>query len=104
MKTRCKPGDLAIVEFAVHPWNVGRIVRVLQECDRDGAIRYAPDITVWLVQCSIPMKWTVGRKLFAGRVGPVPDANLKPIRGGPVDDGEWHEFTKRSAIYLGLVA
>jgi len=104
MKTRCKPGDLAVVEFANHPWNIGRIVRVLQECDRNGAIRFSPDITVWIVQCSIPMKWTVGSKLFAGRIGPVPDANLKPIRGDTADDFELHEFTKRSAQNLGLVA
>lgn len=79
---RCRPGDLAIVVSAIHKKNLGLVVTVI-ETDRGKAHVVYPLSTgpVWTCECSIPMFWRLGKKTFRRRRGPVPDSQLKPIRG-----------------------
>jgi hypothetical protein len=84
MNPRCKPGDLAVVVDACYRTNLGRIVRVVAPHDGKGDLVFSRAGIVWLVQSPQPMTWTVGRKRYRRKRGPVPDACLKPIRGNPV--------------------
>jgi len=92
---RCKPGDLAIVISAHNRANLGRIVQVLRLHDGRGSLAY-PHVagTVWLVRDAggCRMIWRSNNKDRSWRrlQGPVPDAQLQPIRGekpSPVKGG-----------------
>lgn len=83
MGAQCKAGDLAIVVHAFHRGNLGRIVEVVGLHDGTGDLVFREGGVVWLVKCAQPMTWTVGKKRFRRKYGPVPDAVLKPIRGVP---------------------
>lgn len=83
MDAQCKAGDLAIVVHAFHRGNLGRIVEVVGPHDGTGDLVFREGGVVWLVKCAQPMTWTVGKKRFRRKYGPVPDAVLKPIRGLP---------------------
>jgi hypothetical protein len=79
----CRPGDLAVVISARFPTNLGRIVKVIRPDDSKGDIRYAQNLRPWLVESAQPMTWHVGKQRLRRKRGPVPDAQLKPIRGYP---------------------
>lgn len=77
---KCRPGDLAVVIAAMNKSNIGLIVRVLRLHDNSGDLAYHID-EVWLAECSTRMTWTIGKKRFLRKAGPIPDAQLQPIRG-----------------------
>jgi len=79
--TRCKKGDLAIVVSAFNKVNVGRIVRVIELHDGKGPLAMKNEGPVWLVSCSLQLKWTSRIKVYRRKIGPVPDCRLQPIRG-----------------------
>ena len=81
---RCKPGDLAIVIKANYPSNLGRIVRVVALSQGEGDLVYPKEQVTWLVTCQHPMTWYMKSKRYQRKKGPVPDAQLQPIRGLPL--------------------
>jgi hypothetical protein len=81
---RCKPGDLAIVIKANYPSNLGRIVRVVALSQGEGDLVYPKEQVTWLVTCQQPMTWYMKSKRYQRKKGPVPDAQLQPIRGVPI--------------------
>lgn len=88
-KTRCRPGDLAVVISANNPSNLGRIVKVLALDDRSGDLKFSRELLVWIVQSEQPMVWDVNKRIVRRKRGPVPDAQLQPIRGDrPAIDNE----------------
>lgn len=97
MNSRCKAGDLAVVVDAYYRSNLGRIVRVIAPHDGKGDLVFSSAGIVWLVQSPQAMTWTVGRKRFRRKRGPVPDTCLKPIRGKPVTQRRtYSERTKKN--------
>jgi hypothetical protein len=97
---RCKPGDLAVVIYADIPSNVGKIVRVVKASQRDGVLSFPNSKPSWLVQSAHTMTWYIGKKRYRRKTGPVPDAQLQPIRGltqgRDIADGIWQ-------LHCGLV-
>ncbi len=81
MNLRCRPGDLAVVINARLPSNLGRIVRVVAQHDGTGVLAYPPTVATWLVTSPHSMNWVIDGKRFRRKKGPVPDAQLQPIRG-----------------------
>ena len=81
MKSRCKPGDLAVVIDAANAVNIGRIVKVLELHHGRGALAMVRSCPVWMVECPDAMLWTDGAKRYLLYCGPVPDSQLQPIRG-----------------------
>lgn len=84
MANRCKPGDLAVVVSAQHQCNLGRIVKIIEQHNRTGPLVYDQSLSVWLVECPAPLKWTYNRQVYKRKRGPVPDASLQPIREQPL--------------------
>lgn len=81
---RCKPGDLAVVIQATFKTNLGRIVRVIRPSCGEGDLTYPAHMNTWLVESVEPLTWYRGKKRFRRKSGPVPDAQLQPIKGiGP---------------------
>lgn len=78
---RCKAGDLAVVIHARNPVNIGRIVRVLQLDHGTGILTYPKDTPTWLTVSEHSMTWSVKDKRVRRKRGPIPDAQLQPIRG-----------------------
>ena len=78
---RCKPGDLAVVIQATFKTNLGRIVRVIRPSCGEGDLTYPAHMNTWLVESVEPLTWYRGKKRFRRKSGPVPDAQLQPIRG-----------------------
>jgi hypothetical protein len=88
-KARCRPGDLAVVINAHNPANVGRIVQVLGPDDGTSDLQFPKDVLVWIVQSEKTMVWDVDKRKVRRKRGPVPDAQLQPIRGyRPAQDNE----------------
>lgn len=83
-KLRCKPGDMAIVIDARYKCNLGAIVQVIELHNGVGDIRYLKKHNAWLAKSSKPLKWVVNGKCYRRKTGPVPDAQLQPIRGYPL--------------------
>ena len=83
-KLRCKPGDMAIVVDARYKCNLGAIVQVIELHNGVGDIRYFKKHNAWLAKSSKPLKWVVNGKCYRRKTGPVPDAQLQPIRGYPL--------------------
>ena len=81
---RCRPGDLAIVISAKYASNLGRIVRVIRRDNGNGALRYKESIPTWLVESPTLLTWYAYKKRYRRKRGPVPDAQLQPIRGEPL--------------------
>ena len=79
---RCKPGDLAVVIHATFKTNLGHIVRVIRPSCGEGDLTYPAHMNTWLVESAEPLTWYRGKKRFRRKSGPVPDAQLQPIRGG----------------------
>jgi len=90
---RCKPGDLAIVIDAKYKRNLGIIVKVIELDDRTGPVRFALDTPVWLVESQEAMTWVVNGTRYISNRGPIPDAQLQPIRGTSKE-----QDTQREAI------
>jgi hypothetical protein len=67
-----------VVISARFPINLGRIVKVIRPHDSSGDIRYAQSLKPWLVESAQPLTWYVGKKRFRRKLGPVPNAQLKP--------------------------
>ena len=90
---RCKPGDLAIVIKAKFSSNLGRLVRVVRQSQGEGDLVYPTSEPSWWVECSHPMTWYKDKKRYQRNRGPVPDAQLQPIRSLPpgrdIADGIW---------------
>jgi hypothetical protein len=82
-KVRCKLGDLAIVISAKNKRNLGIIVKIIDADDRKGALRYPLGTPTWLVESQKPLTWVVDGKRHSYHRGPVPDAQLQPIRATP---------------------
>ena len=80
---RCKPGDLAVVIDAKYTRNLGIIVKVIEIDDRTGPVRYALETPVWLAESQKAMTWVVNGTRYSSNRGPIPDAQLQPIRGAP---------------------
>jgi hypothetical protein len=81
--TYCKPGDLAVVVKAHNACNIGTIVHVIGlYTGQSGLCETAGDV-IWEAQASHPMTYDYGGVLTRRRIGPVPDSQLKPIRGAP---------------------
>lgn len=83
-KIRCKPGDLAVVIDARYKCNLGAVVQVIEMHNGFGDIRYFKKHNAWLAKSSKPLKWVVNGKCYRRKTGPVPDAQLQPIRGYPL--------------------
>ena len=83
-KLRCKPGDMAVVIDARYKCNLGAIVQVIELHNGVGDIRYLKKHNAWLAKSSKPLKWVVNGKCYRRKTGPVPDAQLQPIRGYPL--------------------
>lgn len=81
--TYCKPGDLAIVIEAYNPCNIGTIVHVIGLYSGKSRICAPEGDVIWLAQASQPMTYAAPSKLSRRRRGPVPDSQLRPIRGQP---------------------
>ncbi len=82
--TYCKPGDLAVIVKAHNACNIGTIVHVIglypdqtQVCAPEGDV-------IWQAKASHPMAYDVNGVLKKRRLGPVPDNQLRPIRGSPL--------------------
>ena len=80
---RCKPGDLAIVIKAKNKCNLGRIVRVIQLDQGSGPLLYPASTPTWLTESTHRMTWSVKGKWVQRKRGPIPDAQLQPVRGNP---------------------
>lgn len=85
---RCRPGDLAVVIQSFHRANLGRIVRIVALHDGRGDLVYRDAGPVWLVRAADPMTWTQTGRRYRRRQGPVPDSQLRPIRGQGDDAGD----------------
>jgi hypothetical protein len=96
---RCRPGDLAVVIRARNPVNIGRIVRVLQLDQGSGILTYPKDTPTWLTVSEHSMTWSVKDKRVRRKRGPIPDAQLQPIRGLPPG----HDMTESLSDFPGVV-
>ena len=81
--TYCKPGDLAIVVEAYNASNIGTIVHVIGLYSGKSRICAPEGDVIWLAQASQPMTYAEPSRLKRRRLGPVPDSQLRPIRGLP---------------------
>jgi hypothetical protein len=45
---------------------------------------FQPEQNAWLAKTSKVLKWTENGKVYRRKSGPVPDAQLQPIRGYPL--------------------
>ena len=79
---KCRVGDLAVVIDAYHRSNLGRIVHVIAPHDGTGDLPFRDAGPVWLVQADQPLTWSVAAKQVRRKIGPAPDRQLQPIRGG----------------------
>jgi hypothetical protein len=84
MEPRCRPGDLAVIVFAENEQNIGLVVHVLRRHSGRGRLALKDKGPLWSVTCAQPMTYTLGGKYIFRTRGPVPDAYMQPIRGGPV--------------------
>ena len=80
----CRPGDLAVVIDAATLTNLGRIVKVIGAHHGQDELRYAASRNAWLVECSHPLVWFIRERRVRRKSGPIPDAQLRPIRGYPL--------------------
>jgi hypothetical protein len=83
MQPRCKPGDLAIIIEAFKAGNIGTIVHVIGLYSGKIGICAPEGDVIWLARASQPMTYAEPSRLKRRRLGPVPDSQLRPIRGLP---------------------
>ena len=81
--TYCKPGDLAVVVKAHNACNIGTIVHVIGQYTGQSDICAQQGDAIWEGQASHSMTYDYSGVLKRKRIGPVPDNQLRPIRGAP---------------------
>ena len=81
--TYCKPGDLAVVVKAHNACNIGTIVNVIGLYTGHSGLCAPEGDVIWEAQASHPMTYDFSGVLKRRRIGPVPDSQLRPIRGAP---------------------
>ena len=81
--TYCKPGDLAVVVKAHNACNIGTIVHVIGIYPHQSDLCAPAGDVIWEAQASHPMTYDYSGVLKRRRIGPVPDSQLRPIRGAP---------------------
>jgi hypothetical protein len=81
--TYCKPGDLAVVVKAHNACNIGTIVHVIGLYTGQSDLCVPAGDVIWEAQASHPMTYDYSGVLKRRRIGPVPDSQLRPIRGAP---------------------
>lgn len=95
MKTRCKPGDLAVVVQArSSPWMMGRLVHVVrswQEGERTGGVNWDRNNGLghmWVIKAANGQGLPVSGYQGVYEVGerPYPDFALRPIRDNEDED------------------
>jgi hypothetical protein len=87
MKTRCKPGDIAVVGGNALPINKDKIVEIGAFLGEDpvwnGARWNAGEGPCWMVTCKYGITDNDGDTYFAA---PFADKNLRPISGIPMNE------------------
>jgi len=83
MQPRCKPGDLAIVVEAYNASNIGTIVNVIGLHPKQNGICAPKGDVIWKALARHPMTYEINGVLRRRRLGPIPDSQLRPIRGKP---------------------
>ncbi len=81
--TYCKPGDLAVVVKAHNACNIGTIVHVIGLYTGKSGVCAPEGDVIWKAKASHPMTYDTNGVLKRRRLGPVPDNQLRPIRGAP---------------------
>ena len=81
--TYCKPGDLAVVVKAHNTCNIGTIVHVIRLFTGQSDLCAPAGDVIWEAQASHPMTYDISGVLKRRRIGPVPDNQLRSIRGAP---------------------
>ena len=81
--TYCKTGDLAVVVKAHNACNIGIIVRVIGLYNGQSDICAPEGDVIWQAKASHPMTYDYSGTLRRRRLGPIPDNQLRPIRGLP---------------------
>ena len=81
--TYCKPGDLAVVVEAYNACNIGTIVHVIGLYTGQSDICAPEGDVIWQAKASHPMTYNTSGVITRRRLGPVPDSQLRPIRGAP---------------------
>lgn len=81
--TYCKPGDLAVVVKAYNAINIGTIVHVIGHYPRQSGLCAPKGDVIWEAKASHPMTYDCCGVLERKKIGPVPDSQLRPIRGAP---------------------
>ncbi len=81
--TNCKPGDLAVVVKAHNACNIGTIVHVIGLYTGQSDLCAPEGDVIWQAKASHPMTYDYSGALRRRRMGPVPDSQLRPIRGLP---------------------
>ena len=81
--TYCKPGDLAVVVKAHNACNIGTIVNVIGLYPHQSGLCAPEGDVIWEAQASNPLTYDFSGVLKRRRIGPVPDSQLRPIRGAP---------------------
>ena len=81
--TYCKPGDLAVVVKAHNACNIGTIVHVIGLYTGQSDLCAPKGDVIWEAQASHPLTYDYSGVLRRRRIGPVPDSQLRPIRGAP---------------------
>ena len=79
---KCKPGDLAIIIHAHNPQNLGTIVRIIDLHPDQLSMACPKGDTIWRASGPRPMLYDINGIIKRRRIGPVPDSQLQPIRGG----------------------
>jgi hypothetical protein len=81
--TYCKPGELAVVVEAYNACNIGTIVHVIGLYTGQSGLCTPEGDVIWEAQASDPLTYDYSGVLKRRRIGPVPDSQLRPIRGAP---------------------
>lgn len=81
--TYCKPGDLAVVVKAHNACNIGTILHVIGLYTGKSGVCAPEGDVIWQAKASHPMTYDINGVLKRRRIGPVPDSQLRPIRGAP---------------------
>jgi hypothetical protein len=81
--TYCKPGDLAVVVKAHNACNIGTILHVIGLYTGKSGVCAPEGDVIWQAKASHPMTYDINGVLKRRRIGPVPDSQLRPIRGLP---------------------
>lgn len=81
--TYCKPGDLAVVVKAHNACNIGTIVHVIGRHPNQAAVCAPEGDVIWKAKARHPMTYDKNGVLRRRRLGPIPDSQLRPIRGAP---------------------